>query len=113
MPPVLVWRRGSEEVEEILLPSVPLGTLAGARFDEREIELEPGDAALIMTDGLAEVTGPEGEPVGYDRASRWFGDAARLDARDAIDELVNRAQTFLGGSPLPDDLTLLVLKAQA
>jgi serine phosphatase RsbU (regulator of sigma subunit) len=113
MPPILVWRSGSGRVEEVLLPGVPLGTLPDASFDEREIQFEPGDTALIMTDGLAEVTGPGGEMVGYDLAGSWFADAAALDASEVIARLAGQAREFLAGNPLPDDMTLVVLKARS
>ncbi len=112
MPPVLVWRRASGELEELMLPGAPLGTaLANGEYRERQVELESGDAALIMTDGLVEATNPDGETLGYDRAASLFREAASLEPEAIIDRLVTRVQRFLGGTPLGDDMTLLVLKA--
>ena len=113
MPPVLLWRRRSGELEELLLPAAPLGTaLADGEFREREVELERGDAALIMTDGLAEATDPDGDPLGYDQAGRLFAEAAQLEPEAIIYHLVHQTRLFLGGTPLGDDMTLLVLKAK-
>ncbi len=113
MPPLLVWRRASGEVEEVMLPSVPLGTLRPDGFEEREIELAPGDAALVMTDGLAEVTDPDGELLGYERAGRWFAELAGEAPEGIIRKLIDRCRAYLDGTPLRDDLTLMVLKAAA
>ncbi len=112
MPPVLIWHEEGERVEEVLLPSVPLGTIAGSDFLEREIELRQGDTALIMTDGYVEMTDDAGDPLGYDRARTWFGELASLAPEAIVDGLLQRAREFLAGTPLDDDLTLLVLKAQ-
>ena len=112
MPPVLVWRRSSGEVEELMLPAPPLGSaLANGEYRERQIELEEGDAALVMTDGLVEAAGPEGDTLGYDEAGRLFAEAAALEPEAIIDRLVSQVRLFLGGRPLGDDMTLLVLKA--
>ena len=112
MPPVLIWRHSSGEMEELMLPGAPLGTgLASGEFRERQVDLASGDAALVMTDGLVEATNPDGEALGYDEAGRLFAESAGLEPEAIIDRLVTQAQLFLGGGPLRDDMTLLVLKA--
>jgi serine phosphatase RsbU (regulator of sigma subunit) len=50
--------------------------------------------------------------VGYDLAGSWFAEAARLEASEVIERLAGRAREFLAGNPLPDDMTLVVLKAR-
>jgi serine phosphatase RsbU (regulator of sigma subunit) len=112
MPPVLVWRHSSGELEELLLPGAPLGTaLANGEYREREVDLDPGDAALIMTDGLVEAANPDGDTLGYDLAGRLFAESAGLEPEAIIDRLVTQVRLFLGGRPLGDDMTLLALKA--
>jgi len=113
MPPLLIWRSDSGEIEEVLLPSTPLGTLERTHFDEREITLNDGDTALIMSDGLAEATNSEGDLLGYERAGSLFAESAYLQPQAVIDRLVARTQEFLGDRPLTDDMTLVVLKARS
>lgn len=112
MPPVLVWRQASGLVEEVMLPSVPLATLADVRFQETEIDLRGGDSVLLMTDGLAEVANPDGDLLGYDRATRFFAESADLDPESAIERLLELAAEYNEGTPLQDDMTLMVLKVQ-
>ena len=113
MPPVLVWRRASGAVEEILLPSVPLATLRDVRFKEAEIDLQEGDSVLLMTDGLVEVANPDGDLLGYERATRFFAEVADLEPELAIERLLELAAAYHEGTPLQDDMTLMVLKARA
>ena len=113
MPPVLVWRQVNGSVEEVMLPSVPLATLAGVRFKETEIELQEGDSVLLMTDGLAEVANPDGDLLGYERATRFFSEVADLEPELAIERLLELAADYNEGTPLQDDMTLMVLKARA
>jgi serine phosphatase RsbU (regulator of sigma subunit) len=113
MPPVLVWRQSSGVVEEVMLPSVPLATLADVSFEETEIDLREGDSVLLMTDGLAEVVNSNGDLLGYERASRFFSEVAGLEPDSAIERLLELAAEYKEGTPLQDDMTLMVLKVQA
>ena len=112
MPPMLVWRHQTGSVEEIMLPSVPLGTLARTEYGKASVDLQAGDTVLVMTDGLAEVCNPEGDLLGYDRAADLFQQVAHLEPDDAIHQLLEMAAAFHEGTPLQDDMTLVVLKAQ-
>ncbi len=112
MPPVLVWRQASGLVEEVMLPSVPLATLADVRFQETEINLREGDSVLLMTDGLAEVANPDGDLLGYESATRFFAESADLEPESAIERLLELAAEYNEGTPLQDDMTLMVLKVQ-
>ena len=112
MPPILIWRMASQEVEEIMLPSVPLGTLARSEYQQADVELQDGDTVLVMTDGLAEVINPQGDLLGYDRASELFQEVAHLEPELVMAQLLESAAAFHEGTPLQDDMTLVVLKAR-
>jgi serine phosphatase RsbU (regulator of sigma subunit) len=111
MPPMLVRRTGSREVEEILLPGVPLGTLSDARRLERDVQVASGDCVLLMSDGIAEVVDSAGEPFGYQRVSGAFAAAASLEPEAVVGHLLEAADAHRAGAALSDDLTLLVLRA--
>ncbi len=113
MPPALVWRRETGDIEEIMLPSVPLGTLARTEYGQAQIELSAGDTLLIMTDGLAEVSNPAGDLLGYDRAAELFEKVVHLSPDQAIASIVEMASDYQAGTPLQDDMTLLVLKTRS
>lgn len=113
MPPLLVWRSHSRTIDEIMLPSVPLGTLSRTEYKETDIDLRQGDAVLIMTDGLAEVINPDGDLLGYERATELFAEVAPLTPTDAIERLLELAAEYHAGTPLQDDMTLVVLKARS
>jgi len=111
MPPILVRRRGAAEVEEFLLPGVPLGTLSDVRRLEHDVEIAPGDCVLLMSDGLAEVADAGGEPFGYERVHKAFAAAASLAPDAVVAHLLGAADEHRSGAALSDDLTLLVLRA--
>jgi serine phosphatase RsbU (regulator of sigma subunit) len=113
MPPALIRRHDSQGAEEVLLPGVPLGTITDATWPERIIELRPGDAVLLMSDGLAEVPGPDGEPFGYDRVRQAFASAGSLTPDDSLARLIESADEYRSGAVIRDDVTLMVLRAHA
>jgi HAMP domain-containing protein len=73
-PPTYLVRGG--RVQEILLPSSPLGGL-GQSYARRELTLDRGDVVVWLSDGVFEETNPEGEPFGYDRIETALAAAAR------------------------------------
>lgn len=112
MPPLLVWRSSSGEVEEHLVPAVPLATMADPDYTEHQVTLAPGDTILSTSDGLAEIADQEGEPFGYDRIRDRFETIAEHGAEEVVDELFKDAVTHLAGQEPQDDITIVVVKAR-
>lgn len=110
MPPLWLWRRASGEVEEILVPGVPLGTLARAEYRPSEFPAAPGDVLLLTTDGLAESRDPAGDAFGYDRVRDRFSDLAAAGAAAVVEGLLAAAETHLAGAPPQDDITVVALR---
>ncbi len=106
--PPTYWLRGGGEVEEIMLPSCPLGAL-GRSYGRRTIELAKDDVLVWVSDGLIEATDHDGDAFGYERtlgALRETGSSAD-QARDRLIEAVR------AWSPRPiaeDDQTLVALR---
>jgi sigma-B regulation protein RsbU (phosphoserine phosphatase) len=112
MPPVLVHRAGLGTVEEICLEATPLGALADCVYPERELELAPGDTLLLLTDGLPELTGQAGEPLGYPRLHELFAAAAGRSPEEVIGHLAAAADAWRGAEAPEDDMTFVVLRVR-
>ncbi len=110
MPPVLLFRRQTREVEEIVLPGMPLGGILGYPYGEHSTEMEPGDTLLLMTDGFPEMLDGDGEVLGYEGIRRLFSEAAEGSAQAIIDSLAAAVEERSDGAPLEDDTTFLVLR---
>jgi serine phosphatase RsbU (regulator of sigma subunit) len=76
-PPTYLVR--GDTVEEILLPSSPLGGL-GQRYARHQVALERGDIVVWLSDGVFEGVNPQGEPFGYDRVVSALATPAALIA---------------------------------
>jgi len=110
MPPALVSRSETGEVEEVVLPGTPLGGLADACYLEWKTTLAGGDTVLLMTDGFPELLNEGGEPLGYQRAQSIFKESKDQNPSEIIENLSRHAEKWAAGRPPEDDITFLVLQ---
>lgn len=83
---------------EINLPgSLPLGLAADVLYESTTLHLEPGETLTLMTDGVLEARGPNGELYGYGRLSEL------MQALPTVQEIVDTACSF----GQDDDITVL------
>ena len=112
MPPILVHRSRDGKAEEIALVGMPLGGLFSA-YDERHLEIQPGDTVLLMSDGLPELTDPQGEPFGYVRVRETFEGLGGKTPEDVIAGLTAAADSWAAGQAPKDDITLVAIRVRA
>jgi PAS domain S-box-containing protein len=103
--PLLVESGG--EVEVVRVPGVLVGMFPDARYEEREIELGPGQGLLLYTDGLTDARAPERVLTARDvaRAVETAGARTAGDLVDAAGGLVDAA----GEAGPRDDIAILAL----
>jgi serine phosphatase RsbU (regulator of sigma subunit) len=109
MPPVLIYHGKTGEAEEIVLQGMPLGGLATS-YQEHRVDLAPGDAILMMTDGLPELTNADGDPLGYPRVRALFAELGGGTPAEVIAGLGRAAEAWTAGDPPKDDVTLVVIR---
>jgi serine phosphatase RsbU (regulator of sigma subunit) len=110
MPPALHFSARRGTAEEIELTGMPLGTRAEFDYAERVVDLEPGDAVLLLSDGFPELPDATGELYGYERARALFAASAGRPATEIVAALERAAADWIGGGAYPDDVTFLVLR---
>ena len=105
-PPV-VWRGGKAEYLKST-PSLVLGVMAGVSYCVGELQLEPGDAIYLYTDGITEQPNASGELYGEERLLKVLsGGAYRRDA--AIGAVLADVRRHAAGVAQADDCTQLVI----
>lgn len=84
-----------------------IGGMDGVRYEEYELQLEPGDKLFLYTDGVPEATDSHGEMFGIERMLAVLNhqpeaspDQLLQGVRGAVDAFVKDAEQF-------DDLTML------
>jgi phosphoserine phosphatase RsbU/P len=88
---------------------LPSGLFEFAHYEQQIIQLEPGDAVLLATDGLFEAANKHGEQLGMSRLSDLCAmlDYARPDR--FLRSLFHSIEQFTGG-PQSDDMTAVILR---
>jgi len=109
MPPVFLYRKASESVDEILLKGMPLGAMKSAQYSVQEETLQPGDTLLLLTDGLPEQKNREGEMFDYKRVQSTFQNAIGRPPDEIIKNLIASGESWMGDAVQDDDITLMAI----
>lgn len=112
MPSTLVFRAHNHSIEEVLIKSMPLATMANFPYQEREINLSSGDVLIMMSDGFPERFDDNDDILGYDVAQQICSEIAGLTAQEVIAHLVKASETWSKGAALNDDMTFVVVRAE-
>jgi steroid delta-isomerase-like uncharacterized protein len=105
-PPYL-HRNGN--AEQLKARGMPLGLMPGMGYEEKEMVLDAGEAALFYSDGLVEAHDQRGEMFGFPRLRALFG---VLGDEGSVEEaLLEELYSFVGeGWEQEDDITILTLR---
>jgi serine phosphatase RsbU (regulator of sigma subunit) len=108
-----LWYRGATSRVEALDAEGPMiGLVPQAEFEERSVQLAPGDLVLIYTDGVTECRNEQQEQFGQDRLEAFL--AAQGGAADAgaVPQLDAELARFRGTQPFQDDVTCIGLSVK-
>jgi sigma-B regulation protein RsbU (phosphoserine phosphatase) len=110
-PPLL--RRQNGSIERLLSGGIALGMFAGSTYEAGEVQLEPGDALLLYSDGITEAESPDGQPfdeAGLERTLALYAGAYQKSAAAELGRAVfDAVERHRRDQRLADDLTVLVL----
>ncbi|HEY7744823.1 MAG TPA: PAS domain S-box protein [Desulfuromonadales bacterium] len=98
-------RRAAGRVEELPTRGLPLGVFSDEGYQEGTVTFEDGDALVLYSDGLIDAL-PELALDNRALAGQLDGSAS---AREMVDRLVALVPLEV---PLPDDMTVLVVRCQ-
>ena len=114
-PPLL--RRQDGSIERLLQGGIALGMFEGSTYQAGELQLHPGDALLMYSDGLTEAESPDGRPfdeAGLERTLALFAGAYQKTAAAELGKAVfDAVERHRRDQRLQDDLTVLVLSRLA
>ena len=90
----------------------PLGLFPESRFSLRPAtQLDPGDIAVFLTDGVTESTTPDGHQFGTQRVLDYVRSHNHETASAIADGIYYAARSFVQGDPQDDDITSVIIKA--
>ena len=112
IPPVYIYRKKKNDVEEINLYGLPLGAMYNSKYDIYESDLAGGDTILLLSDGLPELKNEKDEQYNYVRVKDEFKSAAQKSPHEIVEHLNNSASQWINGVEPDDDVTFVVIKVK-
>jgi len=109
LPYPLHYRAATGRAEQLVLPGLPLGTFDGSAYEEKTLDLSPGDVFVFFTDGVVEAS-REGEEYGIPRLVAQVEAHASLGAGSLGDRILADLDAYLDGAAPADDVTCVVVK---
>lgn len=102
--PILLKADG--EIEELRHVAMPLGVDGQAVYTERQIQLEPGDAVVMYTDGLSEAGPNRRQLLGSDGLAQIVAECGSCGAQEFVERTIERAREYAQWG-FTDDVCLL------
>jgi len=107
--PPLVMRDGKAERLEVT--GTVVGAFPFARYEERTVDLRPGDLLVAYTDGIVEPENEYGEPFGDDNLIDLLVRHGHRKSEEIIARVMETVEQWSGTAELPDDMTILVARS--
>lgn len=107
-PPILFRADGQQRYLKSGGPV--LGMFEGTTYNERFMDLAPGDILLLYTDGLVEAENEARELFGRERLEPFVRANAHRSAQELCQAIYDEMRRFTGEEQLKDDTTIVVVK---
>jgi phosphoserine phosphatase RsbU/P len=106
----LLYQADSASVIELDTDGMLMGIKADISFEQKSIKVGCGDILVLHTDGISDAENCDGNFFGIDRLSNVINENAGLEPEAIVAEIFRNLYGFTGAKPLPDDITVTVVK---
>ena len=103
-------RNGRVEVTALPATGTVLGLLPGSRYEQATCAVHPGDVLVLYSDGVVEAVNAADEEYGEGRLREELAASGGGPPEHVRDAILTSVNSFVGTTPLRDDLTLVVAK---
>lgn len=105
-----LYRAAQDEFTELEPTGMALGIVDGFPFEQRTLQLDPGDFILFYTDGVIDALDAHEVRFGSDLLREVLHRTRRASAKRIIAELERTICNFVGDTPPFDDITIVAAK---
>ena len=90
-------------------PNLPVGLFEDFEYEMQTMQMQPGSALFLYTDGLTEARNAKGKLFGRDRVGQMIAEAGTTNPKQLVEAAIGCWQKFIAETEQSDDLTLLAL----
>jgi len=112
--PPWLWRAGAAKPELLESDGIALGMGSPEAFDEwiteSSVTLQPGDALILLTDGIFEAQNTDEEEWGIERLEATLKSVSEKPLAGMLDTVRVRLMEFVGNAKPYDDMTMVALR---
>ena len=104
--------RGADGVFSVLKDKHGLaaGALGRSKYKDYELQLEPGSAVFVYTDGVPEACNAEGEFYGMERLEEALNRTGGQTPQEILESIHKDVDAFAAGAKQHDDLTMMCVE---
>jgi serine phosphatase RsbU (regulator of sigma subunit) len=106
--PYVLRRHAAPSAIEV--PSLPLGVRPVHQTRTTELDLEPGDCIVYLSDGIIEALDVHGDPFGFDRLEEILAFMIEDDPQRIRESILMAVADHSGGRAPEDDKTIMIVK---
>jgi sigma-B regulation protein RsbU (phosphoserine phosphatase) len=110
--PPLLYSANQDQLTMLTRTGMALGVLEDSPFEQRVLQLSPGDFVLLYTDGLTDAVGVEEHEFGMERLKQVVLNHRHAPVAELVGALQQANQDFIGSTAPFDDLAVVVVKWQ-
>ena len=108
-----ILRRSTGSIERLDVGGLPLGIMPEAKYESASVALAPGDWLMVFTDGLVEAVNAHDEEFDEPRVLSTMALESANTPQQLLERLMASVDLFVGSTPQHDDITCLLVKAEA
>ena len=107
-PPYILHADGKAEMLATK-PNLVLGAVEGMPFTNESMQLNPGDAIVMYTDGVTEAENIDHDQFGESRLEAVLATLKGAGSEQIVETINAEVKKFAGDAPQSDDITQLVI----
>ena len=105
----LLWKKQTQQILTLDGEGLIFGIKRDISFEQKAIDLEPGDVLLLYTDGIIEAESKDGIFFGIERLEKLVAEYSDSEPDELIDQIMTQVRIFTGMRHFNDDVTLVVM----
>jgi phosphoserine phosphatase RsbU/P len=106
----MLLRAADGRVERLDGDGLPVGLMDESEYEQKQVQLQPGDMVLCFSDGISEAINSQGEMWNESEVEKIVLTCCTLTSQQLIDALVEATDRFIGEAKQSDDMTVVAIR---